>query len=128
MTKLHVNYRVCKQKHGAVVARDLLLATYRQCGSIKQTAREWQCSKNTVKLALVKRQQERLQDTSRAPKNPRNKTPDEIEDLICKVRKGTGYGKRRLRGEIIDQHDLAIPESTIGKILKRKNVTSKVYK
>ncbi|MFH1766696.1 MAG: hypothetical protein ABH826_01230, partial [Patescibacteria group bacterium] len=122
MTKLHVNYRTCKLKHGAAVARDLLLATFLQCGSIKQTAREWQCSKNTVKLALAKRKKHDLLDASRAPKQPRNKVPPKVEELVCTVRKSTGYGKRRLQGELFDQYGICLPESTIGKILKRNNV------
>ncbi len=128
MTKLHESYLSCKKKHGSEVARDLLLVTYHQCGEIKRTAREWRCSKNTVKLALQKKHTGSLKDTSRAPWNQPYQTPKAIEGQICRLRKDTGLGKCRLHDELLRNYGLDIPESTIGKIVSRNHLPAKTYK
>lgn len=128
MTTLHESYLVCKRKFGVEVSRELLLATYRQCRNIKQTAKEWHCSKNTVKLALWKKKNKNnLKDSSRAPNYQPCKTASDIEQKIYDIRRQTGYGKRRIQNELFDQFSIVVPESTIGKILKRGNVKAKIY-
>lgn len=128
MTKLPESYLSCKKKHGSEVARDFLLATYRQCDKIKQTAREWRCSKNTVRLAIQKKHAGSLKDASRVPHKQPRQTPENIETRICQLREGTGLGKCRLQDELLRQDELFVPASTIGKIVKRNNLPGKVYK
>lgn len=128
MTSLHDSYRACKQKHGSGVARELLLVTYQQCKSIKQTAREWKCSKNTVRLAITKKQGNSLKDESHVPHKHPDQTPQEIEDRVCQLRKETGYGKVRLQDAYADRYGQIIPESTIGKIITRNKLPAKVYR
>ena len=51
--------------------------------------------------------------------------PEEIENIIIHYRKKTGFGKRRLNYHIYDKEKIYIPESTIGKVLKRRNLVRK---
>lgn len=105
-------------------ARQVLLDTY-QClaGNVAATARAMQCNRRTIYRALDKQVQGDLADTSHAPRLVPNRSSDEREELVLKYRKETKFGKRRLRNRILQMEDQLIPESTIGAILKRHQVT-----
>lgn len=64
-----------------------------------------------------------LKNLSRRPKRSPNQTSFEREDLIRKFRIKTGYGKARLKDEILDKTGVLISENTIGKVLKRLKLT-----
>jgi len=114
-----------KRETGEEFARKTLLENLRlNKGNIKKTAKQMECSRNTVYLALDKRIKGNLADQSHRPKSahPRS-TSKEIVDLIVKRRKETGFGKRRLRWYLALRDNLLIPESTIGKILRQEKLT-----
>ncbi|MCK4333280.1 hypothetical protein KAX06_00675, partial [candidate division WOR-3 bacterium] len=81
------------------------------------------CSKNTIYLALKKREEGCLGDKPHTPKSPHSrKTKGKIIEVILSRRAETGFGKRRLRWYVWVRDGLLIPESTIGKILRDAGV------
>ena len=85
-----------------------------------------EASSHTVYLALKKEKENNLKDSSHRPKRKHpNHLPEEIENIIIHYRKKTGFGKRRLSYHIYDKEKIYIPESTIGKVLKRRNLVRK---
>jgi hypothetical protein len=118
------SYVILKKETGVEFARKVLLENLRKNkGNIKKTAKEMQCSRNTIYLALKKEKEGDLSDKPHLPQSCHPKTtPPEIIDLIVKRRQETGFGKRRLRWYIAVKDNILIPESTIGKILKQKSL------
>jgi len=123
-------YIMLKKETGVEFARKVLLENLRKNkGNIKKTAKEMQCSRNTIYLALNKEKEGSLYDKPHIPKSCHPKTTSkDIIDLIVKRRKETGFGKRRLRWYIAVKDNILIPESTIGKILKKEKLTRKKKK
>jgi len=121
------SYLSLKKETGEEFARKVLLENLRaNKGNVKETAKKMKCSRNTIYLAIDKEKQGDLTDRDHTPKTPHPRTtPSEIQDLIEKRRKETGFGKVRLKRYIFSKDNLLIPESTIGKILKDKKLTRK---
>lgn len=118
------SYLTLKNETGPEFARNTLLENLRNnLNNIEKTARQMHCSKNTIYLALTKQKENNLNDKPHLPKTPHpNSTKPDIIDLIIARRKETGFGKRRLRWYIYAKDGRLIPESTIGKILNKKNL------
>lgn len=128
MSKLPFSYKEYKSQVGAIKARQTLLKTYQECQSIKQTAKAWDCHKQTVRIALVKKANHDLKDNDRTPINQPSKTPVEVEEKVKAIRLDTGYGKVRLSREMKTQHAIEMPASTIGKIINRLDLPKKPYR
>ncbi|MFQ6089800.1 MAG: integrase core domain-containing protein, partial [Candidatus Methanofastidiosia archaeon] len=126
MTIISQSYVTLKRETGAEFARKVLLETHDYLGeNVKATAQAMQCNRRTVYLALKKREKENLADVSHAPHHIPSKSSEELEGIIGKRRKETGFGKRRLRWYILELDKRLIPESTIGAILKRRKLARK---
>ena len=63
-----------------------------------------------------------LEERSRRPGSHPKKTPIEIVDKIISLRKQTNYGPDRLQYHLEQLHNIHLPRSTIGHILKRENL------
>lgn len=123
MVIIQKSYQKLKQQYGDIVARELLLECYEQAGGNKsETARRMWCNRRTIIKALEKKNSGDLKDSSHRPLTQPNQTDPEIETKVLKWREKTKRGKKRLRRILIDEEKLAVPISTIGKILKRNNV------
>jgi hypothetical protein len=72
--------------------------------------------------ALVKKEQNDLSDARHTPKSQPNQTKPEIEAVVLKWREKTKRGKKRLRKILLEEEQIILPISTIGKILKRAKV------
>lgn len=101
---------------GKMALRLRIVETYRECGSLRETARRLSVSRNTVRK-WVRRYQEfgevGLQDRSRRPKRSPRRTPPEVEERVLRLRKERGWGRRRIA------HVLGLPEGTVRHILRR---------
>ena len=87
---------------------------------MRACARLMRCAPRTVYLALKKAHENNLKDASHRPKGDHLRhTSDKTEDIIMRYRKMSGFGKRRLRYILFAKEKLLIPESTIGKVLKK---------
>ncbi len=62
-----------------------------------------------------------LQDQSRRPKSHPRATPQETVIFILQIRERTGFGPRRLKAYLSNNHGIKISERTIWKILKRNS-------
>jgi transposase len=60
-----------------------------------------------------------LTDRSRRPHHFPRATPQENIELLRKIREETGYGQRRLRAYLEQNHHIVLSERTIWKILKK---------
>jgi transposase len=60
-----------------------------------------------------------LTDRSRRPHHFPRATPKENVDLLHKIRQETGYGQRRLRAYLEQNHNIVLSERTIWKLLKK---------
>jgi len=74
------------------------------------------------------RGEEGLLDLSRRPNNSPTKVGEEIEKKVIEIRKKTGYGKRRISYFLWKQEKIRLSESTVGKILRRNNLTERKKK
>lgn len=114
------SYQKLKQTYGSEITRSLLIEAFRQCGeNVSETARQMQCNRRTVMKALEKQETGNLEDLPHTPINQPKRTSSEIEEKVIKLRKNTGYGKRRLRPILLGLEGLNLKNSTIGKILQR---------
>ena len=103
--------------------RRRLVADAEELG-IKQTARRWRCSRNTVRFWARRFESDHLEglkERSHAPKSCPHKTPPEMENTIVGLRKRTGYGARRLKMEF----DLPPSVDAISRILRQHRLTRK---
>jgi len=92
----------------------------------EEFARVMRCSAHTVYLALKKEKRGNLKDSSHKPKSKHPHYIDnEREQIIINYRKKTKLGKRRLRYFIFQKEGINIPESTIGKVIKRAGLERK---
>lgn len=80
-------------------ARRLLIQTYLRTGSIAQTARLWQTSRQVVRKWVRRFQAEGkagLADRSRRPHSCPRQTPPAVEAKVVQLREQTGSGRERL--------------------------------
>jgi len=88
----------------------------RRCGISRPTLRKWwRCYQAAGQAGLV--------EQSRAPlRRAARKIGIETEVLILDLRRTRGLGVKRLRNELIRQHDLALSLDTIHRVLVRHGV------
>lgn len=124
MINITQSYFILKKETSDEYARKVLLENLKlNDDNVKRTASEMRCSRNTIYLAIGKKEKGQLKDESHAPKTPHPKvSPVEIVNLVVKMRKKTGFGKSRLQRQILIEEKTMIPQSTIGKILKREKL------
>jgi len=60
-----------------------------------------------------------LSDRSRRPHTSPRSTPAAVVALLKRIKDETGYGQRRLRAYLVENHNISLSERTIWKILKR---------
>lgn len=118
------SYSELKKETTDIFARKTILRTLKELkGNIRATARRLGCSPNTVYLAKDKEKRKNLKDL---PHTPKRRHPNHLEEkkekMIIDYRKKTKLGKRRLRYYIFQKEGIAIPESTIGKVIKRNGL------
>jgi len=130
MTVQHQSYFELKKDAGEEFARRTLLYNLKCLkNNVRATARAMRCSPHTVSLAIEKRNEGNLKDSSHKPKSryPHYLQEDK-EQMIIECRKKTKLSKRRLRYFIFEEEGINIPESTIGKVIKRNNLQRKKRK
>ncbi|MFN3409578.1 MAG: helix-turn-helix domain-containing protein [Limisphaerales bacterium] len=94
------------------------LVAFTQRHGIKAAAREFGCSRNTVRKWLRRQQPGKpsaLQEQSRRPRHCPHQIPASLEGQIVKLRHQTGFGAERL------QHEFALPcsHNAIARVLRR---------
>jgi len=109
------------------------LVTFARAHGLKATAREFGCSRNTVRKWLRRYQpgkRSSLAEQSRRPRHCPHQIPSGLEGQIVKLRQQTGFGAERLQHEyalscshnaiarVLRQHQLARPR-------KKKHATKK---
>jgi transposase InsO family protein len=127
MTVQHQSYLELKKDTGEEFARKALLFNLESLkNNIRATARAMRCSPHTVYLAIEKEKKGNLKDLLHKPKSKHPHYIDsEREQMIIGYRKKTKLGKRRLRYYIFQKEGVNIPESTIGKVIKRAGLERK---
>ncbi|MGY4706328.1 helix-turn-helix domain-containing protein [Candidatus Bipolaricaulota sp. J31] len=103
-------------EEGKLMLRLRIVEVYRECGSLRETARRLSISRNTVRKWVRRYREEGeagLLDRSRRPKRFPRKTPKEVEDKVLKLREERGWGRRRIA------HALDLAEGTVRHILRR---------
>ncbi|MGY4706614.1 helix-turn-helix domain-containing protein [Candidatus Bipolaricaulota sp. J31] len=103
-------------EEGKLMLRLRIVEVYRECGSLRETARRLSISRNTVRKWVRRYGEEGeagLLDRSRRPKRSPRKTPKEVEDQVLKLREERGWGRRRIA------HALGLAEGTVRHILRR---------
>ncbi|MGC8836922.1 MAG: helix-turn-helix domain-containing protein, partial [Anaerolineae bacterium] len=99
-----------------VEARKRLVQTYRETGSISQTARLWHTSRQVVRKWVRRAEregEEALQDRPRRPTHPYHQTPEQTERLVEQARLETGYGRLRLAWYLQQRYGLTLSPYTI---------------
>ena len=92
--------------------------------SIRATARDWDCSRNTVRRWKRRYEKEGLQglkERSHAPENCPHKISGRLEQKIIRLRKRSGFGPRRLKEEF----DLPCGHNAIYRVLKEHDMIRK---
>jgi transposase len=104
-----------------VEARQHLVRTYQQTGSIRATARWWHTSRQVVRKWVSRFQQQDLsglQDHSRRPLHSPRQTAQDIEQRVLQAWQETHYGRKRLALYLRAQ-GLCISAHTVRHILRR---------
>ena len=108
-------YQLTHQE-GKVILRLRIVDTWKECGSLRETARRLSISRNTVRK-WVRRYQESgeagLMDRSRRPHHSPRRTPPEVEEQVLSLNRERGWGRKRIA------HALGLPEGTVRHILRR---------
>lgn len=115
-------------KMNPLEARRMIIECYSRCASISAVARELGTSRQVVRRWLRRYEEEGdkgLKDRSKRPHISPRKTASRVERLVSKVRKETGYGRRRLSWILRRDYDIAISEDTVRHILRRSGVKKK---
>ena len=92
------------------------LVAFARANGLKAAAREFGCSRNTVRKWMRRYQPGKpssLTELSRRPKLSPNKIDDGLEGQIVKLRRQTGFGAERLKMEF----DLACSHNAIARVL-----------
>jgi len=92
------------------------LRGYAQKYGIKAAAREYGCSKNTIKK-WIKDEAGTYKNKSRRPHNSPNKTSEELENKIIECRGLEEMGATNLK----HQYDIGVAAITVYRVLKRNN-------
>ena len=98
-----------------------LVAFARKHG-LKAAAREFACSRNTVRKWLrrhVPGKPSALQELSRRPKRCPHQTPSGLEGVIVKLRQQTAFGAERLQHEFA----LSVSHNAIARIIRQHGLT-----
>jgi putative transposase len=102
-------------------ARHHLVRTYRETGSIRETARRWCTSRQVVRKWVRRfRQQDPsgLQDHSRRPLHCPRQTPKDTEERVMQAWQQTRYGRKRL-ALLLRAQGLCLSAHTIRHVLRR---------
>ena len=84
-------------QEGKLVLRLEIVAVYRECGSIRETARRLFVSRNTVRMRRYREEGEAgLYDRPRWPKRSPCRTPPEVEGRVLELKRERGWGRRRI--------------------------------
>jgi len=118
-------YHDLKEKQGVEAARTLVRTVLENNnGNVSAAKRVLTCSRYCIRRA----RDGTLEDGNKTPHHQPKKTKEQLEELVLKVRKKTGYGKIRLRKHLKLEYGLTMSENTIRRILKRGKVKKQVYK
>jgi len=113
-----------------VQARKLLVKTYRQTQSIRETARRWHTSRQVVRrwVRRFRAQSETgLHDLSRRPHHSPRKTLSGIEEQERELRRSTRYDRERPTMQLKHQ-GIDVSPHTIRHILRRIDPTWRKYR
>ena len=129
-TRQHQSYLELKKDVGEEFARKALLYNLKFLkNNVRATARAMKCSPHTVYLTIRKEIKRNSRDSSHKPKSKHPRyMEEEKEEMTIRYRKKTKLGKRRLRYYIFQKEGSNIPESTIGKVIKRAGLERKKRK
>ena len=98
------------------------VVTHARAHGINATAREFGCSRNTVRKwwrRAVPGKPSSLAEKSRAPKHCPHKTSAGLEGQIVKLRKRTGFGAERL----VHEFDLNVSHNAVARIIRQHGLT-----
>lgn len=101
----------------------LEVARYAQGRGVREAARAFRCSRNTVRRWLRRYGQEGLKEQSRAPKRIRHKTSAYLEERVIEAReRAPCYGAARLKRMFL----LKPSVGAIARILRQRGLTRRV--
>ncbi|MDD5453496.1 MAG: helix-turn-helix domain-containing protein [Candidatus Bipolaricaulis sp.] len=109
-------YRLTHQE-GKVSLRLKIVDTYKECGSLRDTAYRLSTSRNTVRKWVRRYLEEGeagLRDRSRRPRSSPRRTPSEVEEKALALHREQDWGRRRIA------HALGLREGTVRHILRRR--------
>lgn len=99
--------------------RESWIRVYEQTGSISKAARKCGIARSTLQRWLKRLPEEGLNDRSRRPKKlARQILDDETVNLILEIRDTYNVGKIRICSQLLQDHQIKISPSTIGRVLK----------
>jgi putative transposase len=102
-------------------ARHHLVRTYRETGSIRETARRWCTSRQVVRKwvrRFLQQDPSGLQDHSRRPLHCPRQTPKDTEERVMQAWQQTRYGRKRL-ALLLRAQGLCLSAHTIRHVLRR---------
>lgn len=114
---MNLTYMECMHMKADLFAVRCKLITFAKHHGIKAAAREFGCSRNTVRKWLrraVPRKPSSIRELSRAPKSCPHRIPETLEKKICNARVRTGFGAERLQRT----YDLPASKGTVYRVFK----------
>jgi transposase len=108
----------------SMTERLLWVHEYESCLNINTVCKKYAISRKTLYKWLKRYRRagqdpESLVDQSRTPHRSPKQTSGEISVLVQQMRNDTGYGPRKIRDILLEQHGISLSERTIWKIFQR---------
>jgi transposase len=89
---------------------------------IRAAARQYSCSRNTVRKWLRRSQDHSFEELSRVPRRSPAKTAADLEQAVVAARKQTGYGPHRLKDWLMSSSGAQLSVWTIRNIVRRNGL------
>lgn len=120
-----------KDRNGSLHPRLAWMLCYNETRSAQDVCRRFGISRKTFYKWLKRYKQSSgdtcsLRDQSRRPHRFPRATPESSVLLLKKVKERTGFGQRRLKVYMQQNHNISLSERTIWKILKRAEETQRM--
>ena len=122
-TGIHLDYKELRTISPKAARQAIIQILKSTDGNVKETARLLHTTRKTIYKALLKQKEKNLNDSSTAPHTNVNKTNNNIEEKVIKLKEKTNYGPLRLKDELFDRHGIILSHHTIRNIVRRNKKT-----
>lgn len=117
--KMVIDYKRLRRINPEAARTTVLEYLQSNGGNISDCAKVFGLTRAVIYDIIRKKQQDNLQDRSRAPKRVANRTPPQIEQLVVNIRQQQNLGPKAISFKLYKEHQIDLSYGTIRGILRR---------